>query len=111
MRGTSVFVQSIFVVHVCFELGRKSEGRFYYDVALRHNPHPSKSSMQIQSDLSNNPQHLKAGFLQTIYDTTLVVRVHFIGYFRVIIDPNRDQFRGKVGTKIDARTIIEAGPF
>ena len=67
--------------------------------------------MQVQSDLVNNPQHLKAGFLQNIYDTTLMARVHFRGYLRAIIDPNRDQFRGKVGTKIDARTIIEAGPF
>ena len=94
---------------MCVELGRKLEGRFYYDVALRHNP--PKSSMQVQSDLVNNPQHLKAGFLQNIYDTTLMARVHFRGYLRAIIDPNRDQFRGKVGTKIDARTIIEAGPF
>ena len=72
---------------------------------------PPKSSMQVQSDLVNNPQHLKAGFLQNIYNTTLMARVHFRGYLRAIIDPNRDQFRGKVGTKIDARTIIEAGPF
>ena len=72
---------------------------------------PLKSSMQVQSDLVNNPQHLKADFLQNIYDTTLMARVHFRGYLRAIIDPNQDQFRGKVGTKIDARTIIEAGPF
>ena len=72
---------------------------------------PAKSSMRVQSDLVNNPQHLKAPFLQNIYDTTLMARVHFRGYLRAIIDPNRDQIRGKVGTKIDARTIIEAGPF
>ena len=72
---------------------------------------PPKSSMQVQSDLVNNPQQLKAGFLQNIYDTTLMARVHFRGYLRAIIDPNRHQFRGKVGAKIDARTIIEVGPF
>ena len=72
---------------------------------------PPKSSIQVQRDRVNNSQLLKAGFLQNIYDTTLMARVHFRGYLRAIIDPNRDQFRGKVGTKIDARTIIEAGPF
>ena len=40
-----------------------------------------------------------------------MARVRFRGYLRANIDPNWDQFRGKVGTKIDARTIIEAGPF
>ena len=30
--------------------------------------------------------------------------------FRTIIDAIRDQVRGKLGTKIDARTSIEPGP-
>ena len=59
----------------------------------------------------NNPQHLKAGFYRT--SMTLHLWLGFIleATLRAIIDPNRDQFRGKVGTKIDAKTIIEAGPF
>ena len=72
---------------------------------------PYATILQIQSDLVNNPQHLKEGFYRT--STTLHLLLGFIleATLRAIIDPNRDQFRGKVGTEIDARTIIEAGPF
>ena len=73
--------------------------------------HPYKFKVTLSSTLILNPQHLKAGFYRTSKTLHLLLGFILEATLRAIIDPNRDQFRGKVGTKIDARTIIEAGPF
>ena len=58
-----------------------------------------KDLTRLKTDLNRIPIALRLA-LGFILDAT----------FRAIIDAIRDQFEGKLWTKIDARTIIEPGP-
>ena len=64
----------------------------------------------IEKYLPKNLAHLKVDF------NRIHMGMHFVhGFildatFRTIIDAILDQVRGKLGTKIDARTSIEPGP-
>ena len=64
----------------------------------------------IENTYRKNLTRLKADFIRI--PMALIFAVGFIldAAFRATIDAIRDQFRGKLGTKIDARTIIEPGP-
>ena len=66
--------------------------------------------MQLKNTYKNNSMH-KADFNRIPMALHFAFGLILDATLRAIIDAIWDLFRGKHGTKIDARTIIEPGPF
>ena len=74
-----------------------------------HNPLPRHA---IEKYLQNQVKHcMKADFSRIAMALHFALGLILDATLRAIIDAIWDLFRGKHGTKIDARTIIEPGPF